>query len=572
MNRGLLLALAWLLPGLMAAADVARAERVERFDVEMTLDGSDAFEVLEKIRYDFEGEQKHGIYRTIPVRYGRGRAADYQIALDVLEVSDARGDARPYKVSRSGPDLDIRIGSADRMVSGVQDYWIRYRVRRGVLWFEEHDELYWNVTGNAWRVPIDATSALLVLPHDVEWTETACFTGRQGSVASHCTAAPSGKLVAFASDRALGPGEGLTLVVGLPKGVLAEPSPWARFWDRVSDYLSGWALLPFGVLAGMTALWRRNGRDPAGGDALPVRYEPPAGLTPAEVGTVVDERADLADITSSILDLAIRGFLRIEEEETTQFLFLEKRDVRLRKLREGEGLKRHEAILFSRLFAGGRDSVLVSSLKNKFYTHLPEIREALYLEVSHTHGFFPSSPDKVRSRWAMAGIGILGLAVAAFVLLQRLDTALGVGATGLVVLAFSRAMPRRTRRGRKAYEEILGFREFLHRVEADRLERSGGRSADRFEAILPHAIVLGAADEWANAFGDVYSEAPTWYVGAHHGVFDPVVFVNDVGHSLSTIGSSVSSQPAPSGGSGSSGLGGGGFSGGGFGGGGGGSW
>ncbi len=558
--------------GLLWLAGGAAAERIERFDVEIRADGSDAFEVLEKIRYDFESASRHGIYRTIPVRYGRGRAADYRITLDVLEVTDAVGASRPYRVRKAGSDLEIRIGSADRKVSGVQDYWVRYRIRRAVLWFEEHDEIYWNVTGNAWGIPIDSASALVILPEIPQWTETACFTGRQGSVASACTTAPSGALVAFESDVPLGPGEGLTLVLGLPKGLLAEPSELSRFLDRVSDYVSGFSLIPVAVFAAMFAFWRRHGRDVGVGDALPVRYEPPDGLSPAEVGTVVDEKVDLPDITSTILDLAIRGFLRIEEEESSGFLFLEKKDVRLRKLREGKDLKRHEAILFNRLFSGGMDSVLVSSLKDKFYTNLPEIREALYLEVSHTKGFFPSSPDKVRRNWGAGGVVLGVLAVLAFVMLQRLDAAIALGAAGAIVLAFSRSMPRRTRRGRKAYEEILGFREFLQRVEADRLERSGGRTAGRFEAILPHAIVLGAADEWANAFSDVYSEPPDWYVSRHRGPFNPVILVNDVGSSLSTIGKSVSSQPAPKGGSGSSGLGGGGFSGGGFGGGGGGSW
>jgi uncharacterized membrane protein YgcG len=138
------------------------------------------------------------------------------------------------------------------------------------------------------------------------------------------------------------------------------------------------------------------------------------------------------------------------------------------------------------------------------------------------------------------------------------------------VLAFAPVMPRRTPRGRAVYEEILGFREFVSRVEKDRLERSGGRTAERFERVLPFALVLGAADAWADAFDGIYQEPPRWYAGRTPGLFRTRAFVDGLGQSLGTIGTALASTPR--GGSGRSGLGGGGFSGGGFGGGGGRSW
>jgi uncharacterized membrane protein len=144
-----------------------------------------------------------------------------------------------------------------------------------------------------------------------------------------------------------------------------------------------------------------------------------------------------------------------------------------------------------------------------------------------------------------------------------------VALTGLVILAFSPVMPGRTTAGRRAYEEILGFKEFLGRVDRDRLERSGGRTADRFERVLPYAVVLGVADQWADAFADVYARPPTWYSGSS-GPFDSRRFVSNVGRSLQTMGTTMTSQPSGSGSSGFSS--GGGSSGGGFGGGGGGSW
>jgi len=527
--------------------------------------------VHEHIRWDFEGAARHGILRDIPVAYGRGRAADYQIRIEDVEVTDEAGVPRPFATQRSGRLLELRIGDPDRTVSGVEEYRIRYRVRRGLLFFEQHDELYWNATGHDVALPIERARATVYLPAGVEpaAVEHACFTGREGSVEQACEATPGVAALAFAAGRSLGPREGLSVVVALPKGVIREPSRSERWFERARDYLSAWAALPVLGLLGLVGLWRSQGRDPAGSAALPVRYEPPEGLSPAEVGTVLDERVDLVDVSATLLDLAVRGCLRIEEVEGQGFLFLRDRDWRLVKLGSAEGLRAHEALLFERLFAGG-DQVLVSSLRNRFYAHLPAIRDAIDRAVSREDGFFPTSPERVRRRYAGAGIAGLVGGMAALWVNAPTPAAVSIALTGGLVLLFSRAMPRRTARGRAVYEQILGFQEFVARVDKDRLERMGGRSTERFERVLPFALVLGAADAWAEAFDGLYREPPRWYVGRSAGPFHPRLFVNELGQSLGSIGSALAS--APRGGSGRSGLGGGGFSGGGFGGGGARSW
>ncbi|MBW2243153.1 MAG: DUF2207 domain-containing protein [Deltaproteobacteria bacterium] len=555
---------------LLGATPMVRAEHIVQFETEIYLGTDDDFSVVEKIRYEFGNEARHGIYREIPVAYGRGRAADYRIRLEVESVTDPAGNAWPYKVSRSGGVQRIRIGDPDRTVTGTQEYWIRYGVERGYLYFESHDELYWEATGHGWKVPTDAALASVYLPEGVaaESIESQCYAGPFGTVLQNCTITPSGGVLLFRSDHSLRPREGLTLVVGLPKGVLDQPSGLERFVSRAGDYLNAWSLLPLLALGGMFRLWRTQGRDRGTGAAIPVRYEPPEGLTPAEVGTVLDEKVDLIDITSTLLDLAVRGYLRIEELESEGFLFLTNKDYRLVKLREPMGVRRHESILMNRLFEDS-DQVLVSSLKNNFYKHLPDLKAALYQQVSKGDRLFPTSPEKVRQKWALAGIAGLVAGVIAFFI--DLSAALPIGLVGGIVLAFSPAMPRRTRRGRKVYEEICGFQEFVERVDRDRLERMGQLDPGRFEKLLPFAIVLGVGDQWADAFADVYTEPPNWYVGSHRHGFAPRVFVTDLGQSLDTMGQSLRSQPSQSG-SGSSGLGGGGSGGGGFGGGGGGSW
>jgi uncharacterized membrane protein YgcG len=552
----------------------AAGEAIRLFAAEIHLETEDAFTVEEKIRYDFGSNRRHGIYRDIPIRYGRGRAADYRISLDVESVTDESGIAQPFKVSTSGRNLRIRIGDPNREVTGIRDYVVRYRVKRGILYFDDHDELYWNVTGTDWPVPIDSAEAVVFLPEGtpLELLTFNCFTGPMGAVGSDCAERASAGVVSFATDRALRAQEGLTIAVWLPKGVLTQPTALESFLSRLGDYLSLWVFLPLGTLLALSHLWRSRGRDRGGRDAVPVSYEPPEGMTPAELGTLVDERVDIEDITSSILDLAVRGFLQIEELEATKFLFFSDRDFALVKKRGPDAsLRPHEQLLLSHLFSTG-DRVTISSLKEKFYKHLPELKTSLYQQLSGTSGYFPVSPDRVRKGYAIAGGVLLVLGFLVFAMLSRALPGMALFACGAIILAFSRIMPRRTRRGRKVYEEILGFKEFVERVDADRLERMGARSVGQFEKLLPYAIVLGVADQWADAFSGIYTEPPNWYRSPRytHG-FAPRLFVGDLGRSLSTMGQTMSSAPKSSG-SGGSGFGGGGFSGGGMGGGGGGSW
>jgi uncharacterized membrane protein YgcG len=571
MRRLVQLILAVLALSIPAAAD---GEAIRLFAAEIHLETEDAFTVEERITYDFGHERRHGIFREIPIRYGRGRAADYRISLEVESVTDESGIAQPYQISTNGRIRRIRIGDPHREVTGTRSYLIRYRVKRGILYFDDHDELYWNVTGTDWPVPIDRAEAVVFLPEGAPLDLMAfnCFTGPMGAVGSDCAERATDGVVSFATDRPLRGREGLTIAVWLPKGVLIEPTALEKLLSRLSDYLSLWILLPLGTLVALFHLWRSRGRDPGGRDAIPVAYQPPEGMTPAELGTLVDEQVDIEDITSSILDLAVRGYLEIEELEASKFLFFSDRDFALVRKEGPDGILRpHERLLLSRIFATG-SRVTVSSLKEKFYKNLPELRSSLYQQLSGPRGYFPVSPDRVRKGYAVAGGVLLALGILLFAMFSRALPGTAFFACGAITLVFSRIMPRRTRRGRKVYEEILGFKEFVERVDADRLERMGARSVGQFEKLLPFAIVLGVADQWAEAFAGIYTEPPGWYHSRRYADgFAPRLFVGDLGRSLTTMGQTMSSAPKSSG-SGGSGFSGGGFSGGGFGGGGGGSW
>ena len=556
---------------LLALALPARAERILDFDVFLNLDASGNLAVEERIRWDFEGEQKHGIYREIPVDYERPGSSDYHIGVRVGRVTDGAGAALPVKTTSAGGYVRIRIGDPDRTVTGVHEYRIRYVVNRAVLFFDDHDELYWNATGTEWPVAIGHTEAHVTVPKtDQVRIELGCFTGGMGSTERACRGELVGPRSEFVATRRLDSREGMTVVVGVPKGVIAPPTAWQRFRWWLDDTGGRWAVLPFAVLAMMSLAWRRFGRDPKIGEAIAVQYEPPPGFTPAEVGTIYDESADLDDVTSTILDLAIRGWIRIEEVEAARLLFFSMKDYRLVRLPDpaGQTLKPHEEKMLAGLFEFGVKDALVSDLREKFYTHLPGVQEAIYEELSGT--VFAANPRTVRQVWNVIAIVVV---IAGFVAAAPYGpvAAVAICASAAIMWVMGRAMPRRTRHGREAYERIAGLREFIRRVEADRLERLGGRTAGTFEKILPYAVVLGVADRWAHAFAGIYATPPTWYVGSNHGLLDTNDLVRNVGRSMDTMGRTLTSHPTSSG-SGSSGFSSGGSSGGGFGGGGGGSW
>jgi uncharacterized protein (TIGR04222 family) len=309
------------------------------------------------------------------------------------------------------------------------------------------------------------------------------------------------------------------------------------------------------------------------GDAdaeAPVEFAPPEGLRPGQIGTLLDERANTLDVTATIVDLAVRGYLRIEEIPKTWLLG--KPDwklVRLTPPGESEAdLLQYERTLLTKLFATG-DEVLLSELKNTFAPSLHAVQEAMYRDVVKK-GWFREQPDKVRARWI--GIGLLALvlsAVATFVLATQLRLGLlGVPliVAGLMLLIGASRMPARTAKGTALTRRVRGFRVVIEKAETHMSRWA--EEAGVFTRYLPFAIVFGATEKWAKAFESIGAGQPdtTWYVSSRPFVYHEFASSLD-GFAVSTSGM-IASTPGGSGGSGFSG----GSSGGGGGGGGGGSW
>jgi len=563
---------------LFSSVTYAQNFAINKFHSDIIIHEDSSFIVKETIDVKFH-RPRHGIYREIPFKYRDELGKTMETPLKVLSVTDGSGKSWKYKADRTGHVINIRIGDANKYVSGSQTYVITYQVENAILFLGDHDELYWNVTGNDWKAPIRGASADVILSVKSKSKDlwAAGYEGRYGSKeeCSYETYDNGGK---FFTKRNLNVGEGLTIAFGWDKALVFPPSSWKRFLWAI-DLKENWVFLfPFFSLIYMVNLWYQKGRDPRVRESVAVMYEPPKfdkrPLTPAEVGTLIDEKLDPRDITSSIVGLAVKGYIKIEETRKEGWI-VDKTDYFLKKVKEPDAdLGPFEIELMKSLFPVYLPGILVSDLKNKFYTNLDELKKILYGELIRKK-YFVSNPEKVRKFYGVIGILIMVFGSFALALLTPFSVGRSILAsilTGVPVLAFARFMPVKTRSGASTYMDILGFQEFMNRAEKDSLERMGDK--DLFSKFLPYAIALDVADNWAKAFEGIYQEPPDWYASSGgFRTFSPYGFSHSINAVTSGLSSAMFSSPRGSGiGGDGSGGGDGGSSGGGFGGGGGGDW
>jgi len=445
---------------------------IEDFTSEITLGEDSTFTVDERITVDFQSESKHGIYRDIPVKYKRGHT-NYNLRLEVISVTDENGKAYPYEATKQGRYVSVKIGDPSRYVQGVKVYNVFYQVQRGINYFDDHDELYWNVTGDEWDVPIGKTKALINLPEGIDQEEVLwkSFTGPRGSTSSRARVYwESARLVAILED--IRPREGLTIVLSIPKGYLSEPHLSLKILWFIQD--NGFFLIPVIVFLLMFLIWFTRGRNPNAQRSIMVKYHPPSELTPSEAGTLMDERADLTDITAMAIDLAVRGYMKIKQTTSTKLLFLSKKDYYFTLLKKDyasdRDLKKHELSFLMGIFESGKTEVALSSLKNKFHVHLPSIRNSLYQGLTR-NGYFSGRPDKMRKAYMGFGMALIIGGILLTRSFGRLDLMISFPLSGVIVIAFSFIMPRLSVKGVLMLYELLGLKEFINRAEKDRLER-----------------------------------------------------------------------------------------------------
>jgi uncharacterized membrane protein len=631
---------------LIAGIQVAHAEVIRSFDSNVQLQKDSTLDVMESIVMDYQGASRHGIDRTIPVKYVRHNNT-YSIYVKVLSVTDENNNQLHYKTSDQGENLDIRIGDPDVLVTGVHTYLLHYTVLRAVNFFNDKPEVYWNATGNESIFPIQQATTRFFPPPGVSVDQliSKSYVGPPGVNTPASSQNESGDMVFYTTN--LNAGEGLTFAVQLPQGSVVPPSIAQTFWWFFVDWWPAF-IAPLLALLILISLYLRGGRDIDGNQAVAVEWAPPSDLSPAEVGTLIDEHCDVSDIISTLLDLAARGYLQIHENESKGFLFLSSKDytfVRNSPDPAGDNLAKHEKEFLDGLFENATGSnleasmmqviaahqktrpqpapplrsatganafglsdpaalltagvvrtnqqtqpkasppmpvnpmatnqaVQLSDLKDKFYTHVSPIRDYVYDELT-SKNLFVHNPEETRGKYKGAA---LILAIAGFVLFTFSPPwAIGLIISGALCYLSMNAMPAKTALGSRKLRECEGFARFVKLVEKPRLQMMHNENPEIFGRLLPYAVVLGVADQWAQGFEGLLTEPPSWYFPYGYGagyVFSSRMFMNDMGNSMNTMSSTFTSAPTSS----SSGAGGGfsgisgGFSGGGFGGGGVGSW
>lgn len=552
---------------LAAAAPAAAAERILDYRSEIEVRPDATVIVAEHIVVEARGELiRRGIYRDFPTDYRDRLGNRYRVAFEVLEVT-RNGAPEPYHSERRANGVRVYVGSGDRFVEhGRQDYRIVYRTDRQLGYFDHHDELYWNVTGNGWDLPIERAAAVVRLPDGVPMGEVAleAYTGRQDSPEQSYAAEIDGRTAVIAATRPLGAREGLTIVVGWPKGHVHEPGPAERFQRTLRDN-RGLLLAVIGLLLVLGYLgwaWSRYGRDPRPGVIFP-HYAPPEKYSPASARYIMRMGYDHRAFTAAVLSLAVKGHVEIDEHAGEYTLV---------KLDSDQPLAPGEQALKDALFA----KAVFVKLDNKNHAVMTAAKRAHEQSLKRDYRkiyFYTNSNLLLPSLGATAALALaIGLLDAfrpmVFVVL------------GVIVLAhfvFAWLLRAPTTRGRLLMDKLEGFRSYLEIAEKDELNLRNPpeKTPELFERYLPFALALGVEQKWAEKFAAVFarldeqqgaSYQPAWYRG-HFNARDIGSFTSSVGSSLSTAIASASTAPGSS-----SGGGGGGSSGGGGGGGGGGGW
>jgi uncharacterized membrane protein YgcG len=576
MKRRLLgFALTLMLLGTIGFAPIVHADvnnfAIDNFAADYTLGQDDpqgTLTVREQLTVNFT-DYNHGILRALPKHYN-----SMPLHIQVHGVS-RDGASEPYTTSTENGNLVLKIGNANSTITGLHHYEINYKVTNVLRFVSGGAELDWNVNGTGWQQSFMHTSAQLHVPTSLagKLTDDKCFTGATGSTSSDCLTSTSEGVTTFTTTRELSAGETLTFNDHIPAGYFSKPT----LMDKLKDYgpellvAIGAPLLALIVAGGA---WYKHGRDAKGRGTIVPEYSPPDGLKAAEIDVLLNNKLGKNAISATIIDLAIRKYLRIQEGESKGVLGLGKHKtysfVRLTAPADGNLLP-HESSILSGLFMSG-DTVETSSLKNSFYTTVSAVQKAVPKSLA-TRGYFARDPTSSGSVWHVIGIGaVFG---SFFLLSVSVLVFIGVLVAGLITLLFATLMPSPTEKGALAKDAAAGLKLYLNTAEKDRIAMLQSPNApyapktdeptktvDLFEKLLPYAMVLGVEKEWAKQFEDIYKTPPDWY-GGNWSTFNAVYLTQSLSDSMGAMNNSFAA-PSSSGSGGSAGGGGGGGGGGGW--------
>ena len=619
---------------LLAATPAHADERILRFLSDVRIEKNSTLDVTETIVVRAENVRiNHGIYRDFPIRYRTPKGGRMRVGF-VFVGATLDGLPVPASTAPFANGVRIKVGDPDKIVAqGEHSYVLHYRTSRQVGRFKDYDELYWNATGNGWQFPIDLALARIRLPAPVRFGQRAAYTGPQGSTAADAEVVEeSPGEILFRTTRQLAPYEGLTVAAAFPKDVVGQAAASSRLTQWFGD--NGPPLVGLLGLIALAAFyfiaWKRAGRDPRPGTVVPI-FSPPDELSPAAMRYVAKMRARNRAFASAVVDMGVRGHIRLVEEDSGWF---SRKKMRLERLTADGPLPDDEEAALDCLCRPGESIVMEQKNHSKFSAAknvLSEILKDRYegklfkrnlgwaaaglllfaavfwlacaAIVAATDGasawqvgvvlgslavcalLWLAFHDSAVGKCLLSLISLIALALVLALGMPIIGAALGSGwwlplllpllALPLVISAFWWiAAP--TAEGRAVLDRIAGFKQYLSITERERLDRMTAPedTPGIFERYLPYAIALDVENRWAKRFAGVLAAAAAqgqqgfaWYSGSDSPWGDPGRFANSVGSSLTDMISSASTAP----GSGS-GSGGGGSSGGGGGGGGGGGW
>ncbi|HTE48931.1 MAG TPA: DUF2207 domain-containing protein [Candidatus Paceibacterota bacterium] len=577
-------------------------ESILNFISSIKVNIDDSVDVFETITYNTGSQERHGIYRDI-YPYS---STDQKMAITDVSVTDLNNVPYTFVLSNSGSNFRIKIGDANETFSGQKTYLIKYHASRAVAQFKDFDEIYWNVTGNEWTMPIYQASASIVLPSGVSIIQSACYYGPKGNKDQCQMSNDESGSYDFSAPSLLGVGEGLTAAVGFTKGVVIPYSASdkvSNFFDTYWPWLVS-AILPILTLILSLLYWYRKGRDARGTGVIVPQYDVPDALTPMEVGGIANEKVNAKNISAEIIYLATKGYLKIRQLDERFIGLIKSTDYELTKLKDFSDLPNDfDQKLLNGLFNAepmpklsdlknlffksaspivnpepnlSKQSVKLSDLKYVFYKYSASVITSV-LDALLNKGYYKNlgRMKNTGSRIALIlfmsvwASGFFGGILGVFLLRGNpFPLIVGIFVSIIIYGIISHFSPAKTENGVATLEYILGLKDYLQIAEKDRLlfHNAPEKNPEVFEKLLPYAMVLDVANIWAKEFEGIYTTPPSWYSGSSSTAFSAIMFTNSLSNFSSFTSSSLGSSPS------GSGSGGGGSSGGGGGGGGGGGW
>jgi len=534
------------------------AEIIRSFDAEVIINTDGSIGVTETIVYDFEDLDRRGIFRTIPKEYD---FEDTTRLLDIELVGVSRnGVQEPHTVSNSNKQWEVKIGEKDTFISGAHTYKITYKVEGAIRYFSDVDELYWNITGSKWNVPIESWSANFSFPDNVSLVQIACYEGVTGSNNFCKNKQEQGSTVSYEGFN-LGQGKEATVALGVTPGIIEEliiekkqPEP---FW------LLG---LLGAVIFYVRSLYRQKTKHYEK-KSLVTQFDSYDNYSALFSGYYIDGQLHTRDIVAGIIELAQLGYIVITQKGEDTWLKDFQYELVLQDMDYSVLSKPQKKLLilfFGKEYKAGDvyDTESKTLLKRSHMTALQSSvsKRALEYGLSETSAY----------PWKIA-VGAYVVAICSTVLFLGFHFALFPVAMFLAVWTFILpiiVMDRKTTKGYEARRHLQGLHRYIDVAEKDRINfhNAPEKNPETFSKLLPFAVAFGLEKQWAEQFGDMQIEQE-WFQSQSGQNLNPAVLAS----SVSSIGSQVSSR-TPSSSSSGSGSGGGGFSGGGSGGGGGGSW